>query len=280
MKLVYLIVNYNDFTNTNKLINQIKDYKSIDLILVVDNHSKDNSVEKINNLNYKKVEVIVTEDNKGYGYAINYGTKHILKKYNDAYVVISNSDIILSNEKDLNTLVKGLDEKDIGVVGPTIKENGILSRGWKMPTPTNDILENISKKNINKRMYDESHYKGNTSIVDVVSGCFFLMKASIIKKANYFDENIFLYYEENIMAKKLEKLKLKEMIFNNIVFVHNHSKTIDKNIKKLSKYNILKRSQRYFEKKYNNIGIFKLLLLDITRWITYVLIGIKGIFIK
>ena len=41
MKTGYLIVNYNDYESTKKLIDNIKDYKSIDKILVVDNKSKE-----------------------------------------------------------------------------------------------------------------------------------------------------------------------------------------------------------------------------------------------
>ena len=118
-------------------------------------------------------------------------------------------------------------------------------------------------------MYPESHYQKKTSVVDVVSGCVFLMKASTIRDAGYFDENVFLYYEENIMARKLETLQLKSVLYNDITFVHNHSVSIDKSVKRLNKYKILKKSQAYFEKYYNHANRFERFLLWLTNWASY-----------
>ena len=46
-KLVFVIVNYNDYKTTKRLIDNIKDYKVIDDIYVVDNHSSDDSYDKL-----------------------------------------------------------------------------------------------------------------------------------------------------------------------------------------------------------------------------------------
>ena len=62
-----LIVNYNDYESTSKLIENVKNYKILDLILVVDNKSKDDSYERLLKLENKKVKVICSEENKGYG---------------------------------------------------------------------------------------------------------------------------------------------------------------------------------------------------------------------
>lgn len=91
MKLVYMIINYNDADTVNELISQIKDYHAIDEILVVDNHSTDRSIQKLRKIKNKKVRIIETSENRGYGSAINYGTNDVLKRYLDAYLVISNA---------------------------------------------------------------------------------------------------------------------------------------------------------------------------------------------
>ena len=53
-KLGFVIVNYNDANTTIRLLNQIKDYKSIDQIIVVDNNSTDDSVKKLKKLSFRK----------------------------------------------------------------------------------------------------------------------------------------------------------------------------------------------------------------------------------
>ena len=277
MKLVYMIINYNDTKSVHELLSQIQDYSCIDEILIVDNHSTDSSFAKLKKVKNKKVRVVQTKENKGYSSAINFGTKDILERYSDANVVISNADIILSSEEDLKVLVKGLSQKHVGIVAPTIVEHGSLNRGWKLPTPNQDILENIVFLNRffkRRKLYPESYYEKKTSIVDVVSGCVFLMRASTIKKVNFLDEGVFLYYEEAILAKKLQDVSLHSVIYNQITFVHNHSVSIDKSVKKLNKYKILKKSQAYFEKNYNHANSLQRGLLWFTNWTGYVILAI------
>lgn len=277
MKLVYMIINYNDTKSVHELLSQIQDYSCIDEILIVDNHSTDSSFAKLKKVKNKKVRVVQTKENKGYSSAINFGTKDILERYSDANVVISNADIILSSEEDLKALVKGLSQKHVGIVAPTIVEHGSLNRGWKLPTPNQDILENIVFLNRffkKQKLYPESYYEKKTSIVDVVSGCVFLMRASTIKKVNFLDEGVFLYYEEAILAKKLQDISLHSVIYNQIAFVHNHSVSIDKSVKKLNKYKILKKSQAYFEKNYNHANSLQRGLLWFTNWTSYVILAI------
>lgn len=277
MKLVYMIINYNDTKSVHELLSQIQDYSCIDEILIVDNHSTDSSFAKLKKVKNKKVRVVQTKENKGYSSAINFGTKDILERYSDANVVISNADIILSSEEDLKVLAKGLSQKHVGIVAPTIVEHGSLNRGWKLPTPNQDILENIVFLNRffkRRKLYPESYYEKKTSIVDVVSGCIFLMRASTIKKVNFLDEGVFLYYEEAILAKKLQNISLHSVIYNQIAFVHNHSVSIDKSVKKLNKYKILKKSQAYFEKNYNHANSLQRGLLWFTNWTSYLILAI------
>ena len=61
MKVAYLIINYNDYETTKKLIDNIKNYKILDTILVVDNCSTDDSYEKISKI--KKIDIIKTLSN-------------------------------------------------------------------------------------------------------------------------------------------------------------------------------------------------------------------------
>ena len=50
-KLAMVIINYNDYDTTKKLIDNIKNYKVLDKIIIVDNASTDNSYNKIKKIN-------------------------------------------------------------------------------------------------------------------------------------------------------------------------------------------------------------------------------------
>ena len=278
MKTGFLIVNYNDYPSTKKLIDNIKGYSNIDLILVVDNKSSDDSVKKLKRLNIDKLKLICCEENKGYSNAINTGSKYLIDNLGKCNIIVSNADIIINNEDDIGRLIKLLNKKEIGVVAPTIFERGKLNRGWKQVSPLMECMLNIPfiHRWFRKRFvyYKESHYNSDTSIIDIASGCFFLIKSDTMEKINYLDDNVFLYYEENILAKKLKKIGKKIIVDNNTVIIHNHSVTIDKNVKKIKKYKIQKKSQYYFEKEYNDANIMECFLLRFTYYIGLVVLSI------
>lgn len=285
-KLAFIIINYNDYESTKTLLNNIKSYKCLDLIVVVDNHSTDGSLEKLKKLKtFQKdnIHFIRTEENGGYAKGLNFGAKYALKKLKSANLIFSNSDVIINSEEDLEKLSKDLNTHGIGVgvVGPTIVEREKLNRGWKVPTVNDEIKANlplISRWFKKSLYYKEEYYKGRLSPVGVVSGCFFAVDGELLKDIDYFDENTFLYYEENIFSKRIEKTHRKIVVDNDVVIVHNHSVTIDKNIDRVRKYNALKTSQKYFVKEYLKANNFQMFLLYITNKMSLGILKIRNIF--
>lgn len=282
-KLAFVIINYNDYKTTKRLLYNIKDYKIIDKIYVVDNHSTDDSYENLKKLKIKRYEVIETPSNKGFAYALNIGAKKAIDDLGNVDIIFSNSDIIINSNEDLEDLKKTLDKRTIGLVGPVVVQNGKLNRGWHLPSPKNEILSNLPGigKRFNKKIYyDDSYYKGDSSEVEVISFCFFLIKSEVLKEINYFDDNTFLYYEENITASKLKRTQYKTLINNNVTIIHDHSVSVDKNISCINKYKILKQSQLYFETNYNNANSIEKILLKLTIRLTlltlYVRIFLRG----
>lgn len=263
-KVCYLIINYNDYKTTNKLINNIKDYKIIDEIAVVDNDSKDDSKKELKK--NKNITLICNEKNEGFAKAINIGCKYLIEKYKECYIFISNSDIRIKSEKDLKELVN-LFKSNIAIVGPTIKEPSGIIKGWKLTSVKEDILLNIPLINRfyrNKLIsYNDNYYKSDISYVDMVKGCFFCIDSKALENVGFYDENTFLYYEENIMAKKLKIKGYKTVISNNITIYHDHAITINKNINNINKYKITKESFMYYEKNYNDASKFQLAILKV-----------------
>ena len=276
-----VIVHYNDLESLTKLINNVKDYKVLDKIIIVDNNSKNEIKTKLKELTNSKIELIENSDNKGFSYAINIGCKRLIELFGKCNIIISNSDIIIEKESDLKELTSYLKD-DIGVVAPVVKEGNNLNRGWKNPTPMIDALMNIVyiHRKIRKKhvFYSEDHYKDKISYVDVVSGCFFLINSKTLEEINYLDENVFLYYEENILAKKIKNINKKEIVCNDIKVIHNHSVSIDKNIKKINKLKIQKKSQYYFQKVYNKANIFERIFLKLTAFLSRIILRIVYFF--
>ena len=209
MKNGIVIVNYNDYKTTKRLIDNIKDYKIFDKIVIVDNKSSDNSLKELKKLENKRIIVIDSGENKGYSYALNVGCKYLIDKYKECKIIVSNSDIIIQSENDIKDLFELVKGKNV-IVGPTIIEGNNLNRGWIVPKPMDDVAMNILGlyKKYQKRhlMYQDSYYNKDISKVGTVSGCFFAISSKHLEEMGYFDENVFLYYEENIMGVKTKEL--------------------------------------------------------------------------
>ena len=280
-KLGMVIINYNDYKTTSFLLDSIKDYKCLDLIIVVDNKSTDDSLKHLKKYENNKIKIIEAEENKGYAAGLNAGAKEVIKKLKNCNIIFSNSDVIINKEDDLEKLSKDIGKHSIAVVGPTIVENRSLNRGWMLPTIKDEIKFNlplVSRKYRKEILYDDEHYNEDLSIVGVVSGCFFCVNGKVLKEVDYFDEATFLYYEEQILSKKLEEKDYQVAVDNNVVIIHNHSVTIDKNINKVNKYKELKKSQRYFVKEYLQATEKELKWLDFTNKLSLVILYIRCFF--
>lgn len=275
-KVGFLIINYNDYKTTLKLIDNIRNYKSINEIVVVDNKSIDNSVEYLKKI--KNITLIENDKNYGFAKAINIGSKYLINKYKDCYIFISNSDIRISSEDDIKKLINTFD-KDIAVVGPVLQEPTITVKGWRLTSVFEDILLNIPLINRlyrNKLIsYKEGYYKDKITIVDMVKGCFFIVDSKTLKDVNFFDENTFLYYEENILAKKLQAKNYKTVLNNEVIVYHDHAITISKNVNNINRYKITKESMMYYEKNYNDASKFSLLILKILNDINMIFKNIR-----
>lgn len=278
MKVAVIIVNYNDTQDTVEYIKKITEYEIINRIVVVDNMSTTSSAFKsLKKLEDKKITAIQSEKNGGYGYGNNFGIKY-LEKQNEEYdyIIISNPDIDIKEnaiEQCLNVLEK--DDK-IAVTAPRMynKENKPIRRSsWKIRTFGLDvihstrILELLFYKILRNGEYSEKDYKNEKLEVEAISGAFFIIKNSVLKKIGLLDENVFLFYEEDILGAKLKELGYKTYSLNNINFIHYESQTIGKTFNYYKKVNELYKSKMYYQKEYNKINPVQVFIFVILKFI-------------
>ena len=281
-KVGIVILNYNDYEETSNFIEQIKGYKVLDEIVVVDNSSTDNSFNKLRKLKDKRISVIKTDSNNGYASGNNYGVKYLEDRVD--YVIISNPDITVS-EDTIKKLKTDMDENEnMAVVAPVVNQLGEKIRGWRLPNYLDELLSNINyfhKKAREKLKYDESRYQDEFARVEAVSGCFFMIRRDVLNMVGNFDESTFLYYEENILGVKLKNINRKTFIDNTVSVDHNLSVTVDKSFNSINKYKMLKDSQKYYVKYYLKTNIFGMLLLrmvyGISLGISYTIVFFKNL---
>lgn len=267
MKNCFLIVNYNDYKSTKHLIDNVKNYDCLEEIVIVDNYSREDEIELLSTMKERHVTVIYNESNLGYSGAINVGAKYLIQKYKKCNIIVSNSDIVIMSEEDLLRMIDILNKDGVGLVGPQILEKGNILKGRKDCSVNHDILTNIPVfkyfVNDNNLLYNERHYKGETSNVDVISSCFFLISSETLKKINYMDDKLFLYYEDFILCKKVLDIGLDVVICNVVKIKHLYSVSVDKSFKSKSKKSMLRDSMIYYHNTYHNINFIQKKLLKI-----------------
>ena len=274
--LAVVILNYNDPTNTIRYVNEIKKYKNIDRIVVIDNKSVDDSFKKIKKLASLKIDVIESDGNKGYAYGNNYAVRYLNEKYGEfKYIAISNPDVEVS-ENSYNQCLAFLDNnKDVAICAPRmfdINGNPHQLSGWKLRKLHNDIMDSspaltalINKPHLER--YTAKYLNKDVAYVDCVAGSFFIIRHSAFKEVGYFDENTFLYFEEDILGNKLKKYGYKNVVLNTCMFKHYESVTVDQNMNFYRKFKNLQKSKKYYHKTYNDecnkwYNKWKLLRLD------------------
>lgn len=289
MKTAIIILNYNDSDNTIKFVNNIKEYNILNTILVVDNNSNiGKELEKLDALKSEKVHVIKSDKNGGYAYGNNFGLKYLEKLGKYDYVIISNPDIAVE-EKSIEKCIDFLNNnKEAAIVAPRMYFiNGPARRAaWKKRTIGIDmasstrVTEALFYPIFKKGEYTKKDYLKNTLEVDAIAGAFFVAKFEIFKQMNYFDENTFLFYEEDIIGEKIRKAGYKLYLLNDISFMHYDSQTIGKTIKYINKIQILFDSKIYYHKEYNNANKFQIIIFKILKSIRRFEIYITNLFKK
>ena len=270
MKVATIILNYNDEINTNRLVNIIKDYEFINKIIIVDNCSPDGSYDRLRNLASSKIDVIQSDKNGGHAYGNNFAVRYLTTIDSFDYVAISNPDVDTSEEAYLKCLTFLEENDDVAICAPRMFDmNGRahMFSGWRHRSLKGDIMDSsllltglIKKPHMER--YTVAELSKKVVYVDCVAGSFFIIKYDVFEKVNFFDENTFLYYEEDILAFKVKQLGFKSVILNTCKFTHYESITIDKNISANGKYLSLQKSKYYYHKTYNErASKFKLALL-------------------
>lgn len=276
MSLGMVVLNYNDAETTIKFLNQISTYTNISKVIIVDNNSKDDSVARIRKnfkIDNEKYIMIESDENRGYGAGNNLGIKELEKFKDIKYIAISNPDIIIS-EESINKQLAILDKhNEISVVSGKIIEHGerAIDNAWKTPSYLQCVLQTIPliDKIVDKALgYDISYYsKNEISTVEAIKGCFFIARSNVFKEIGYFDDDTFLYYEENIIAKKMNDRGYRAVIINSVEIIHEHGVTINKAYKRIEKFKILNNSRKVYMKKCLKANSIKMALYELIQFI-------------
>lgn len=227
MLVSVIIVNYNVKYFLELCLHSVSSgLKSIEHeIIVVDNHSKDDSCAFINT-NFPEIKLIVNKENVGFSKANNQAFELSTGKY----VLFLNPDTVLP--EDFFSLMIAFMEKhaNIGALGPRIIDGkGNFSPDGKKSFPSFSVAF-FKTTGINQIFKDSAYFnkyyavhvgEHETAEVDVLSGCCMFTRRDAVKKAGgAFDEDYFMYCEDVDLCYRLQKSGYKNYYYPLTTIIH------------------------------------------------------------
>lgn len=231
-----IIINYNSSDYTINCINSIieKTGKNINYqIIVIDNASERDDFlklfEKIKSISFSNLQLVRSKINTGFGG----GNMHGVQFSNAKYYAFINNDSIFMNDC-LGIIFNHMENNnEYGICGPMCyKEDGkLLPTLDHFASPIKELFGRSFLEKINPEKYPnrKTEYtkpqKGQ-----FVSGSFMMVRANDFNTVGGFDTNIFLYYEETDLCKRLQKINKFAYLIPEAKFIHYHGASTPKSI--------------------------------------------------
>ena len=170
-------------------------------VFVVDNHSRDDSVEYIRERFGERVHLIASNHNLGFARANN----KAIAKAQGKYVLLLNPDTFVG-ESAIRQVLQFMDthERAGGVGVRMFNANGSVARESRrgLPTP----LVSLGKMMGFSNRYYMSHLSWNEpGRIEVISGAFCLLRRDALNKVGWLDEDFFMYGEDIDLSYRVLK---------------------------------------------------------------------------
>src|SRR5690554_1559151 len=200
--LITVLVHHNSPEECIQLVSELEQIKEIShKVIVVDNNSAVNSYQELKaKLSQYNCDLIQNSCNGGYGNGMNLGVKHG-QQYQPDYIQILNTDVSVHNPNYLKSIIQLFEtDNNIGVIGPCVF--------YKDKSIQNTILPQVSLKSalfFNKSITQKSFIEENPKLykVYVINGVCMLIRNSTFKSISGFDDDFFMYGEENDICHRI-----------------------------------------------------------------------------
>lgn len=227
MTIPVILLNYNSTDDCRKCISYLQKQTGVDLeIIVVDNCSAAENRAAVEALCHDTGSTFIANTrNVGYNAGNNVGLRYAAEQGYE-FALIANPDMEFPQADYVSklALLLQVDDRLAVVASDIITPKGIhqnpmkpdgnwqSSFGWltgffkRQPKDTYSFIDN----------WPESHG------CKKLSGCCFMIRLSFLQKIGFFDEHVFLYCEESILSKLVEREGMGMYYTADVQAVHNH----------------------------------------------------------
>ena len=224
MRLSILLVTYNCAKLATRAIQCVLSHTAeLDFeIIAVDNASNDNTTAELRTV-YPRIQLIENRTNVGFARACN----QAIQLAKGEFIVLLNTDCFLQNDA-FGEMVAFLErQSDVGIVGARLLNTDKSPQGScrRFVTTTREVLATLPC--LNKLPFQCFHRDVLDALgcpapmlVDYVSGACLMFRRSTVEIVGGFDEQFFMYSEEEEFCFRARKAGIKTAFVPGAVAVH------------------------------------------------------------
>ncbi|MDP7476911.1 MAG: glycosyltransferase family 2 protein [Candidatus Peribacteraceae bacterium] len=218
-----LILNYRTPQVAVTCVQQLQKQSTIDQIeiIVIDNHSLDDSIGVLRNQlsEYANVRVIETPNNDGFGYGYNTGAKYA----HGEYLLFNNPAKRLPIDGVEKLVNKMESDESIGILAPKLMHGDGTQRSSARAFPNafdvvikRSFLKHIFPNRYNR--YLQLDFDSNLERdVEWVIGGSFIIRRDLFEIVGRFDERFFLFFEDTDLCQKVQREGKRIVYFPEVV---------------------------------------------------------------
>jgi len=210
-------------------------------------------------------------ENMGYARGNNLGVRIARALWSDFGYLISNNDLVFEKPFDVSVVDSVFAENpQVGLVGPKVvtpdgcKQSPqawapafrrlILDYWYRVAA---SFMKEPKKSQFLTLRCNDLQENAPEGFCDWVSGCFFFVRADAFEQCGMFDEHTFLYGEEMILSRRLEKAGYKVWFCPRLEVIHKHGQSTKNAISVF----------RIRELDYNAVHYYYRTYTDTPRWL-------------
>jgi GT2 family glycosyltransferase len=258
-----IILTYNSSRFISNLLESLRSFKSEAEIILVDNSSTDDTVEKAKIFD-SKIKIVESGENLGFAKGINFGAKQAKGKY----LLFINPDTVFRNGKLTDMISVFEENKKAGVVGGKLISKG--GHPEKSAGRFFGLVETLLIVLGLDEIFDVRFSPDEVTAVDFVSGGFMMVRSELFKKLNGFDEKFFMYVEDMEFCFRVKKAGLETYFTPEVYLEHAGQGSSNRGF---AVFNIYK-GILYFYKKHKNK--FEYGIVYVCLWAKSLLIYLLG----
>ena len=228
-RLALIILNYNSYEDTVRCVDRLLSFKEDYRIVVVDNNSPDGSGERLQ-ARYNgtpDTDVILSDRNGGYGAGNNIGIRFADERFSADTVAIINPDVDIPASVVLRTLYDKLNSNErYGIIGACLTfRDGSFNlnySAWNIPTPAQIAGKQSLFTRRYKIRFKEDILEPGVLKTECIAGCFFMARMDVMKQIGLFDENMFMFNEEDAIGIRCRDAGYLAVLMPDQHYYHDH----------------------------------------------------------